>query len=171
MDMPAVLHEENLMTTHELVRKLIDESEIRNLVARIAQLADLAPDLTEYYSLWTDDGVYDVREPVGWKPGDPSMSKKVSGHAEIKKDRDMLRATGFQGPNTDVWHLNTTLSVKVLDGDTAEATSYWMLVHGRGTANVMRVGHYHDTFRRSPAGWKLAYRIVTPNNGGPNPKG
>jgi hypothetical protein len=151
--------------------RLIDEAAIRNLVARIAQLADLATDLTEYYSLWTDDGVYDVREPVGWKPGDPSLAKKVCGRAELQKDRDMLRSTGFQGPGTDVWHLNTTLSVTVHDGDTAESESYWVLVHGKGSANIVRVGHYHDTFRRTPQGWKLAYRIVTPNNGGPSPKG
>jgi hypothetical protein len=153
----------------DALQKLVDESEIRNLVARIAHLADLAEDLTEYYTLWTDDGVYDVREPVGWKPGDPSLAKKVSGQAELKKDRTMLRSIGFQGPGTDVWHANTTLSVKVHDNDTAEAESYWVLVHGKGTCNVLRIGHYHDTFRRTPQGWKLAYRIVTPNNGGPTP--
>src|SRR6266852_4449358 len=99
-----------------LLSKMIDEAAIRNLVARLAHLADLAPDLTaEYYSLWTEEGVYDVREPIGWKPGDPSQAKVVRGHAELKRDRDMLRSTGFQGPGTDVWHANTTLSVKVHD--------------------------------------------------------
>jgi hypothetical protein len=154
------------------LQKLVDEAAIRNLIARLARLADLSQNLEdEYYSLWTEDGVYDVREPIGWKPGDPSLAKKVAGHAELRKDRNMLRSTGFQGPGTDVWHLNTTLSVLVHDNDTAEAESYWVLVHGRGTPQVLRIGHYHDTFRRTPQGWKIAYRIVTPNNGGPSPKG
>ena len=150
--------------TDARVLKLIDESDIRNLVARIAHLADLADDLTEYMTLWTEDGVYDVREPIGWKPGDESKAKKVSGHAELMKDRIMLRSTGFQGPGTDVWHLNTTLAVQVHDNDTAEAQSYWVLTHGKDHPAIFRVGHYHDTFRRTPQGWKLAYRIVTPNN-------
>ena len=158
--------------TDKAVQKLIDESEIRNLIARLAHLADLAKDLTDYYSLWTEDGVYDVLEPVGWKESDPSFAKKVSGHAELKKDRDILRGTGFQGPGTDVWHANTTLSVKVHDdGKTAEAESYWLLVHGKAPVNVVRIGHYHDTFRKFPEGWKIAYRLVKPNYGGPAPKG
>lgn len=157
--------------TDTILQNLADEAAIRNLIAHLAHLADLAPDLeTEYYSLWTDDGIYDVREPVGRTPDEPSLAKKVSGHAELRKDRNMLRSTGFQGPGTDVWHLNTTLAVKV-HGDTAEAESYWVLVHGRGHPQVMRIGHYHDTFRRTPQGWKIACRIVTPNKGGPSPKG
>jgi hypothetical protein len=100
-----------------------------------------------------------------------ASQKKVCGRAELQKDRDMLRSTGFQWPGTDVWHLNTTLSVKMHDGDTAESAPYWVLVHGKGSANIVRVGHYHDTFRRTPQGWKLAYRLVAPNNGGPSPQG
>ena len=153
------------------LQKLIDESEIRNLVARLAHMADLAEDLTEYFSLWTEDGVYDVREPIGHKPGEPSQAKKVTGHAELRADRAMLRGTKFQGPGTDVWHANTTLSVKVHDdGKTAEAESYWLLVHGHEKVGVVRIGHYHDTFRKTPQGWKISYRTVTPNKGGPSPQ-
>jgi len=151
-----------------VIQKLIDEMAIRNIVARLAHFADLAEDLTEYYSLWTEDGAFDLREAIGWKPGQKSLAKKVSGRAELQKDRNWLRSIGFQGPGTDVWHVNTTLSVSVHDDDTAEADSYFVLVNGRQPVGVLRVGHYHDTFRRTPEGWKLAYRIVTPNSSGPN---
>jgi hypothetical protein len=151
--------------TDAAIAKLVDEAAIRNLVARLAHMADLAEDLTQYYSLWTEDGVYEVRNPIGWKPGDKSLAKKVSGHAELKKDRHMLRSTGFQGPDTDVWHLNTTLAVTVHDDDSAQAESYWVVVHGRNKPFILRIGHYRDTFRRTPQGWKIAYRVVTPNGG------
>jgi hypothetical protein len=121
----------------DAVAKLLDEAAIRNLVARLAHMADLAEDLTPYYALWTEDGVYEVRNPIGWKPGDRNLAKKVSGHAELKKDRDMLRSTGFQGPDTDVWHLNTTLAVTVHDQDSAEAESYWVVVHGRNKPFIL----------------------------------
>lgn len=147
------------------IAKLVDEAAIRNLIARLAHMADFAEDLTEYYSLWTEDGVYEACNPVGWKPGDKSLAKKVSGHAELKKDRDMLRSTGFQGPGTDVRHLNTTLALTVHDNDSAEAESYWVVVHGRDKPFILRIGHYRDTFRRTPQGWKIAYRVVTPNGG------
>jgi hypothetical protein len=28
---------------------------------------------------------------------------------------------------------------------------------------VSKLGHYHDRFRRTAEGWKLARRVVTPN--------
>jgi hypothetical protein len=151
------------------IQKLIDENAVRNLVATLAHRADHDEDMTEYYKLWTEDGVYDVYEEIGWKPGMPSKAKKVAGMAALKKDRDMLRGTGFQGPGTDVWHANTTLSVKIIDDKTAEAKSYWMLVHGHGKCDVVRIGYYNDTFRKTPEGWKISYRIVIPNGGGPSP--
>jgi hypothetical protein len=147
------------------IAKLVDESAIRNLIARLAHLADFAEDLTEYYSLWTEDGVYEACNPIGWKTGDKSLAKKVVGHTELKKDRHMLRSVGFQGPGTDVWHLNTTLAVTVQDNDTAIAESYWVVVHGHDKPFILRVGYYHDTFRRTPQGWKIAYRRLIPNGG------
>jgi hypothetical protein len=143
--------------------KLADELEIRNLIARIAYLADFGEDLAEYLTLWTEDGVYDVREPVGAPPDAPKIARKVSGRAELEANRNQLRSSGFQGPGTDLWHLNTTLSVKVAGEDSAEADSYWVLVRGRGDPKIYKLGHYHDAFRRTAEGWKLAYRLVTPN--------
>jgi len=148
--------------TDQRLAKLADEFEIRNLVARIAYLADFGEDLVEYLTLWTEDGVYDVREPVGAKPDAQKIARKVAGRAALEENRKMLRSTGFQGPGTDLWHLNTTLSVKVGDDDTAEADSYWVLAVGRGDPKIHLLGHYHDTFRRTDDGWKLAYRLVTP---------
>jgi 3-phenylpropionate/cinnamic acid dioxygenase small subunit len=147
--------------TDTRIAKLADEMEIRNLVATVARLADLAPDLSEYLTLWTEDGVYDVRSPIG-APGE-GVRLVVSGRAELEENRTKLRSSGFQGPGTDLWHLNTTLSVAVNDDDTAEAHSYWVLVRGKGEPAMYQLGHYHDKFRRTAEGWKLAYRAVTPS--------
>jgi hypothetical protein len=151
------------------LQKLVDESEIRNIVARLAHMADHAEDLTAYFDLWTEDGVFHMQQPVGWKPGDPSKEWRVAGKEALIKDRAMLRSVGFQGPGTDKWHANTTLAVTVYDNDTALAESYWILVNGKDICNVLRIGRYQDTFRRTPQGWKLAYRNVTPHNGGDSP--
>jgi hypothetical protein len=154
----------------DAVQKLADEAAIRNLVARLAHLADHAPDLVEYLTLWTDDGVYDVREPIGWKPGDPSQAKVVRGIKEMEQDRVMLRRTGFQGPGTDVWHANTTLWIKVNDDGTAEAESYWLLLHGHGKPELFRLGRYQDKFRKTADGWKICLRVITPNGSDGVPK-
>jgi hypothetical protein len=148
--------------TDDRLTKLADEFEVRNLVGRIAYLADFGEDLAEYLTLWTEDGVYDVREPVGAAPDAEKIARKVAGRAALEANRKALRGSGFQGPGTDMWHLNTTLSVKVNGDGTAEADSYWVLVTGRGNPKIYKLGHYHDTFKRTAEGWKLAYRLVTP---------
>jgi hypothetical protein len=148
--------------TDSRLAKLADEFEIRNLVARIAYLADFGDDLTEYLTLWTEDGVYDVREPKAAAPDAKKVARKVAGRRALEENRIALRASGFQGPETDLWHLNTTLGVKINEDDTAEADSYWVLAVGRGDPKIHMLGHYHDTFKRTDEGWKLAYRLVTP---------
>jgi uncharacterized protein (TIGR02246 family) len=40
------------------IERLADEMEIRNLVAQLAHLADMAEDLEEYLACFTDDAVW-----------------------------------------------------------------------------------------------------------------
>jgi hypothetical protein len=44
----------------------------------------------------------------------------------------------------------------------ASSDSYW-LFYGNTTTTpaVSLMGHYHDTLRRTPQGWKLARREIT----------
>jgi hypothetical protein len=144
--------------------KLADEFEIRNLVARLAHLADLAPNLDEYLTLFTEDGIWEYSEASRAQVATPREGLRVVGRAAIAADRGRLRAEKFQGRGTTTYHVNTTLAVRVHDDGTAESESYWIFVDGKGdTPKVSKIGHYHDTYRRTPEGWKLAHRVVTPS--------
>jgi 3-phenylpropionate/cinnamic acid dioxygenase small subunit len=142
----------------DAVQRLADEQEIRNLVARLAHLADMDPDLADYLACFTDDAVWEF-------PGsqrDQLGHSRTEGKDQIAADRRKRRADGFQGPGTNTRHVNTTLAVRVDGSDTAEAESYWLFVGDTlGTPVVRSIGHYHDRFARTPGGWKLAFRQIT----------
>ena len=155
--------------TDEDLQRIKDELEIRNLVGKLATMADHAEDLTEYFTLWTEDGTFDMREPFGRQEGDPASAWKVSGLEALRENRKQLRATGFQGPDTNVWHANTTLHITINDATNAESQSYWVLYGSRDKVEVLRIGHYHDRFRKEGGHWKMAYRTVTPGRAGTVP--
>ncbi len=146
--------------TDDEMRRLSDELEIRNLVARLAHMADMGDLDTEYLPLFTDDAVWEF--PGG--PDQAAGAAKVSGPREILADRVKRRQSGFQGPGTHTRHVNTTLAVRVDGSDTAHAESYWMFVTATDTEEpqIHGIGRYHDTLRRTPDGWKLACRRIFP---------
>jgi hypothetical protein len=143
--------------------KLADEFEIRNLVARLAHLADLAPDLEEYLSLFTEDAIWEYSEAARQTVPPPHDHLRMVGREAIAANRRKLRGEGFQGLGTKTFHVNTTLAVRVGEDGTAEAESYWIFVDGKGDPVVRKIGHYHDTFRKTPEGWKMTHRVVSPN--------
>jgi 3-phenylpropionate/cinnamic acid dioxygenase small subunit len=146
--------------TDDVMRRISDELEIRNLVARLGHMADMGDLQTEYLSLFTEDAEWVF-------PGSADAAATVAtvkGHEEILADRRQRRGSGFQGPGTNTRHLNTTLAVRVDGSDTAEAQSYWLFLgdSNTGEPRLRGVGCYHDTFRRTPTGWKLARRQIIP---------
>jgi hypothetical protein len=145
------------MTHHDQL--VGDELAIRNLVARLAHMADMGDLESEYLPLFTDDATWEF--PGGVDAAHPA---KVTGHAEILADRLQRRGDGFQGPGTNTRHVNTTLLVRVDGSDTAEAESYWLFIGdtNTGAPKLRGIGHYHDTFRRTPDGWKMSYRRISP---------
>jgi ketosteroid isomerase-like protein len=144
------------------LEKLADEAEIRNLIARLAQLADSAPNFDEYLACFTEDA-----ECVYFAPGEDGawtfMRHGGAGRAGIAEDRMQLRAAGIQGPGTNTFHLNTTLVVSVGDNGTAQAQSYWLFIDGNGSPQVRHIGRYEDQFRRTADGWKLHRRKTMMN--------
>jgi 3-phenylpropionate/cinnamic acid dioxygenase small subunit len=131
------------------VQRVADELEIRNLVARLAQLADFGPDLDEYIALFMPDAEWNM-------PGAPRR-----GHADIMAGAVDRRATGTVGPGSNTRHVITTLAVAV-DGDSATSDCYFLFfVDTLGTRAVQIMGHYHDDHVRTAEGWKLARRTIT----------
>ena len=138
--------------TDSQVQRLADELAIRNLVARLAHLADMAgPDeLDDYIALFTDDASWEM-------PGSERRGKAavLEGARQRRKDRQ-------QGPGTDTRHVITTMAVRMGGDGTATSDSYFLAYGDTTTAPTVRLmGHYHDTFRREPDGWKIARRQIT----------
>jgi len=54
--------------------------------------------------------------------------------------------------------------VRVIDTDHAEGISYFTaFVEAAGATTYQRpfaVGHYNDTFERTPDGWRIASRVI-----------
>ncbi|MCW2889289.1 MAG: hypothetical protein QOE54_2917 [Streptosporangiaceae bacterium] len=129
--------------------RIRDELEIRNVVARIAQLSDMG-DLDDYGALFTEDAHWEL-------PGGPAKH----GRSEIRAAGAARRAEGVTGPGSHTRHAIGTVAVTV-DGDAAVAESYWQFYVETATAPALRsMGHYRDTFRRTPHGWRLARRQIT----------
>jgi 3-phenylpropionate/cinnamic acid dioxygenase small subunit len=129
--------------------RLRDELEIRNVLARIAHLSD-AGELDDYGAQFTEDARWEM-------PGGPAKC----GRAEIQASGAARRAEGATGPGSHTRHVIGTVAVSV-DGDSAVAQSSWQFYADTATAPVLRLmGHYRDTFRRTPHGWRLARREIT----------
>jgi hypothetical protein len=128
--------------------KLAAECEIRNLVARLAHLADDG-NLDEYIQLFTEDGSWSHR---GETP--------LVGRAAIRQGAEQRIRQSVQGPASGTRHLNTTLYVDVKGPNDAQAVSYYLYLKAHGGVAPLKTGRYLDRFRRTQAGWKLSSRIL-----------
>lgn len=131
--------------------RIADELEIRNLIARLAQMADMATidELDTYLTCFTADAVWDM------------AGAKRSGHAEIRAGAEERRRTGQQGPGANSRHVITTQTVSFDGPHTATSDAYFLAVGDTTTAPTIKlIGHYHDTLRREDGRWKMAYRKI-----------
>jgi uncharacterized protein (TIGR02246 family) len=131
---------------------LADDLAIRNLVARLAHLADESgpDDLDEYVSLFTED--------ASWGP--PGQEHK--GRAEILQGARDRRLNGQQGPGTDTRHIITTQAIRFDGPDTAVSDAYFVIMAQTRTSPTIRlVGRYRDLLQREDGAWRLASRQIT----------
>lgn len=129
---------------------IADELEIRNAIARIAHLADMGTDADEYVDNFTDDA--DWLMPGAPRHGRDDIKAGWLGRREIKQT----------GPGSNSRHHVSTIGVQADGSDTAVSDSYWIFYVDTTTApKIQLMGHYHDTWKRTPKGWKLAVRGIT----------
>ena len=136
------------MAMDEQLRRVADELEIRDVLARLAQGADDG-DLKDYVQLFTEDGT--------WQGPDGGVHR---GRADLLAGAQARRASGIQGPGANTFHVvsNTVID---LDGDTATGKSYYQYYGNTdGTPEIRRTGVYRDEFRRTPQGWKMHKRVI-----------
>ena len=137
------------MGLEDQLQRVADDLEVRNLVARIAQLSDEGA-LDDYARLFTEDAVWDGGTAFGVR----------KGHADILVGAKERRAAGTSGPGSHARHVITTSAVR-LEGATAHVRSYFLFyVECDKTPVVRVVGVYQDELRRTPSGWKLARRQI-----------
>jgi uncharacterized protein (TIGR02246 family) len=135
--------------TDARVAQTAAELKIRNLIARIALLADQG-DLDEYIDQFTEDAVWSF-------PGAPRH-----GRADIRTGAEERRATAVTGPGSNTRHVLTTISVQVDGDEAATADSYFLFYQNTTTApTLFNMGHYKDTFTRQGDVWRLARRDIT----------
>lgn len=131
-------------------QRTADELAIRNLIARLAHLADHGEDLEEYAACFTEDAQWNL--PVGSR----------TGRASILTGAQERRALGTVGPGSSSRHLITTIEVRVDGSDDATSDAYFVFLVGTNeTPTIFNCGYYQDTWRRTPDGWRLAARDIT----------
>lgn len=141
--------------SHEIAR-VASELEIRNLLARIAHLADRG-DLDTYLSLMTPDVVWDM--PENAKLG--LAATRRSGRGQIAEGVRERTAAGIQGAGSDTLHLLSTVWVRI-DGNRATSESRFLFYGSASSApDLLSMGRYEDELRRGAEGWQLARRRIT----------
>jgi uncharacterized protein (TIGR02246 family) len=124
-----------------------DELAVRNLIARVARLAD-GDDVEAYVDLFTPDASWEM----------PGAMRR--GHDDIRAGSIARRESGQIGPGAATRHVVGT-SVVTVDGDMAHAEStFQFFVDTTTTPTLSMIGTYQDHFVRTDAGWKLARRII-----------
>ncbi len=135
--------------TDAVAARVAAELEIRNLIARIAILADQG-ELDEYADQFTEDSVWAF-------PAAPRH-----GRAEIRAGAEERRAEGITGPGSATRHVITTVAVRVDGPDHAVADSYFVFLQNTTTSpSIFNMGAYHDSFVRQGLAWRLARREIS----------
>ncbi len=132
-----------------------DELEIRNLIARLAHLADDG-DLDAYLEQFTEDAT--------WGGGRHPIRR---GHAEIREGVLARQGLGHMGPASESIHVVTTTVVEIRgDGAIARSVYHYYRDVASATPTLHSLGVYSDRFRRTAAGWRLAERVIDGANEG-----
>jgi 3-phenylpropionate/cinnamic acid dioxygenase small subunit len=140
-----------------VIGQLADQLAIRDLIARVAQLADLGT-LDEYSACFTADAT--------WQPpasaAVPLRGGTRSGVADIRAGVTERRADGVQGPGSHTQHVVSTVSVALDGPDRAHSRAYWRYYAGTDqTPRLLSMGYYDDELARTDEGWRIASRRIT----------
>jgi ketosteroid isomerase-like protein len=128
------------------VRRLIDESDIRNLALRYAEAVDglNMPALT---ALFTEDGVIE------------GSGVNLRGRGQIARIEETMRAN-----HDRTYHMVYNHPVRI-DGDTATGTVYSRSHHLKRrddgtTRDLIMTITYNDRYVRQGGGWLIAHRGI-----------
>lgn len=144
------------MADENLIRRVADEMDIRNIISKLAVLGDTG-DLKDYEKLIHDDVHWEMVVASGPAPFAP-----VKGRAAMVAAGAKRRADGISGPGTHKYHCVDTTAVTI-NGDHAHSKSYLLFVkNGDATPELVLFKIYRDEFKRTKDGWKLSARYIEP---------
>jgi 3-phenylpropionate/cinnamic acid dioxygenase small subunit len=138
------------------MQQVADELAIRNLLARVAQLADWGT-VEECEACYAEDAVWSMpASPVVGLP-----ASELRGRDAIVAGIRDRRAAGIQGPGARNRHLLTSVFVDFDTDDQATVHSAFLFVDETATQPVLKSsGRYVDVVRRVGTEWKLAERQI-----------
>jgi len=142
------------MTNDDLIRRVADELEIRNAIAKLSLLTDHHDDLDAYAEIFAEDVRWEVR--LNLKPSTPTV---VHGREAMRAASAQRRREGA-GPGSHRCHV-VPMTAVTLHGDEAEAESIMTFYANADTKpEVVSMGIYRDKFVRTPQGWKIKERLI-----------
>ena len=134
------------------------DAEIRNVLARIAQLADTRRSRRVPHAVHRRRGLGHARQPVCRHGG-----QRAPGHAEIRAGAEERRASGLQGPGTNSRHVLTTIAVDLESDDRATVRSYFLFFGPPRRSRCCAPWVSTTTCScGAQRGWQLAHRTITP---------
>lgn len=140
-----------------MTEPLAADAEIRNLLARIAHLADDGA-VEDYLTQFTGDAVWEMpANPAAGAPADRRV-----GIADIADGLRSRRASGLQGPGTGTRHAVISIEVNLASERAASTVAYWLFfADTRSAPRLAGVGRYDDEVRLVAGRWRLAHRRIT----------
>ena len=141
------------MASEDAIQRMVDETEIRNIIARIAIASDVG-DLDEFASLYAGDATVQMRVVPGLPP-DEGLEAILAGSRK-------RRADGITGPGSGMVHAIQSSAISVA-GDEASAMTYVVLYrNGHASPELSGILIYNDGFARTAEGWRLTSRCIDP---------
>jgi ketosteroid isomerase-like protein len=127
---------------------LLEEKDaIRDLMYRYCFVSDREADPDGWAALFTEDGIWDGAE-----------FGRIQGHAALRDF--MIKATS--GGGAGFRHNMANMLIDV-DGDTAQARSYFLLMQkGKDGLKPFYAGYYEDKFVKQGGQWLFSERITCP---------
>ncbi len=137
------------MTDDTSIENMLSEQAIRNLIDRIAQLADSGP-IEEYIEQFTENAT--------WGGGRHAL---IKGRKEISDYALARQHKGYMGPGTQTTHVVSTSYIEI-SGDRASGKSVYHYYRNVDTSNpsLGSLGVYSDSFQKVAGRWLLAKRII-----------
>jgi uncharacterized protein (TIGR02246 family) len=125
-----------------------DVEEIRQLLARYCHAGD-SLDSDAFADCFTDDAVIIAN-------GVRSVGQDAV-RASVEAMRPVYAATPLR-------HVTVNIVIDI-DGDEAQASSYYMLFLTGADPRVLAIGTYRDRLRRVDGRWRLSERVATSDGG------